>query len=46
MRKVLLVLGLGLGLLSCEPEICEDCYTYTYSDGTVEWMCVEYNCYE
>lgn len=30
--------------LSCSPEPCEDCYTYTYSDGSTEWMCVEYDC--
>ena len=44
MKKVLLVLGLGLAMLSCEPVMCEDCYTYTYSDGSTEWVCVEYDC--
>ena len=29
---------------SCEPAPCEDCYTYTYSDGSTEWMCIEYDC--
>jgi len=37
-------LALALGLMSCEPDMCEDCYSYTYSDGTIEWMCVEYEC--
>lgn len=44
MKKVLLVAVATLGLLSCEPEMCEDCYTYTYSDGTIEWVCIEYDC--
>jgi hypothetical protein len=42
--KPTLVAIATLGLLSCEPEMCEDCYTYTYSDGSTEWMCVEYDC--
>ena len=29
---------------SCEPVMCEDCYTYTYSDGSTDWVCVEYDC--
>ena len=30
---------------SCYADsMCEDCYTYTYSDGSTEWMCVEYDC--
>ncbi len=33
-----------LGFTSCEPDMCEDCYSYTYSDGTTEWMCIEYDC--
>ena len=45
MKNLLVVLGLGLGLLtSCEPVMCEDCYTYTYSDGSTDWVCVEYDC--
>lgn len=44
MKKVFLTL-LALGLLtSCEPVMCEDCYTYTYSDGSTDWVCVEYDC--
>ncbi len=35
---------LAILMMSCEPEMCEDCYTYTYSDGTTEWMCIEYDC--
>ena len=47
MKKVLSLLAVLLftiSFTSCEPEMCEDCYTYTYSDGTTEWMCVEYDC--
>lgn len=47
MKKVLAVLSvllLTVSLTSCEPTMCEDCYTYTYSDGTTEWMCIEYDC--
>lgn len=46
MRLSLLVamLSLGFTTMSCTPEPCEDCYTYTYSDGSTEWMCVEYDC--
>lgn len=44
MKKLLLVAIATLGLMSCEPEMCEDCYTFTYSDGTKEWMCVEFEC--
>jgi hypothetical protein len=42
---VICVLALGaVFFTSCEPAPCEDCYTYTYSDGSTEWMCVEYSC--
>ena len=45
MKKVLLLLVVIIGLFtSCEQEPCQDCYTYTYSDGSTEWMCVEYKC--
>jgi len=44
MKSIILGLLLVLGFASCEPELCEDCYTYTYSDGTTEWVCVEYDC--
>lgn len=45
MKKVLLLLVVIIGLFtSCEQEPCQDCYTYTYSDGSTEWMCVEYEC--
>ena len=45
MKKVLLVLVVVIGLFtSCEQEPCQDCYTYTYSDGSTEWICVEYEC--
>lgn len=44
----LVVIGIvAFGVLlavGCEPAPCEDCYTYTYSDGSTEWMCVEYDC--
>ena len=46
-NKAFLVLLFGtiiMVLLSCTPEPCEDCYTFTYSDGSTEWMCVEYDC--
>ena len=49
MKKLSLVLLALLSLTiltSCEPVMCEDCYTYTYSDGSVEWVCVEYDCSE
>jgi hypothetical protein len=45
--RIILIGIAALGLLmvfSCAPEPCEDCYTYTYSDGSTEWMCVEYDC--
>jgi hypothetical protein len=35
---------IGFTFLSCTEEPCEDCYTFTYSDGSEEWMCVEYEC--
>ena len=42
---IICVIALGLNfMMSCEPEPCEDCYTYTYSDGSTEWVCVEYDC--
>ena len=44
MRNLLLLSILFMGLTSCEPTMCEDCYTYTYSDGTSDWVCVEYQC--
>lgn len=45
MREILIftLIAFALSLMSCE-ELCEDCYTYKYSDGTEEWMCVEYEC--
>ena len=42
--KILLALIGIVALFSCEPEMCEDCYYYTYSDGSTEWVCVEYDC--
>ena len=45
--KIVLIGIVALGILfavGCEPAPCEDCYTYTYSDGSTEWMCVEYDC--
>ena len=45
--KILLIGIVALGILfavGCEPAPCEDCYTYTYSDGSTDWMCVEYDC--
>ena len=47
MRGLWITLILGIvagGMTSCEPEPCEDCYTYTYSDGSTEWVCIEYDC--
>ena len=42
---VICVIALGINLMmSCEPAPCEDCYTYTYSDGSTEWVCIEYDC--
>ncbi len=41
---IAMFMSIGFIFLSCSPEPCEDCYTYTYSDGTTEWMCVEYDC--
>ena len=42
---VICLIALGVNfMMSCEQEPCEDCYTYTYSDGSVEWVCVEYDC--
>ena len=42
---VICMLALGaVFITSCEPAPCEDCYTYTYSDGSTEWMCIEYDC--
>ena len=31
-------------VVGCSPEPCEDCYKYTYSDGSSEWICIEYDC--
>lgn len=42
--QLLLLMGLALAIFSCEPVMCEDCYDITYSDGTTEWVCVEYDC--
>ena len=45
--KMLIVAIVSLCILftvGCEPAPCEDCYTYTYSDGSTEWMCIEYDC--
>ena len=42
---VICVIALGITfMISCEPAPCEDCYTYTYSDGSTEWVCIEYDC--
>ena len=40
---IIVILGFFL-IQGCTPEPCEDCYKYTYSDGTSEWICVEYDC--
>jgi len=43
--KSLLTLSiLALFLTSCESEPCVDRYEFTHSDGTTEWMEVEYDC--
>jgi hypothetical protein len=44
MKKLLLVAVATLGLMSCEPDMCEDCYTITSSDGSTSWTCIEYQC--
>ena len=45
MKKAIVVLIMIVGIFtSCEPQMCEDCYTYTYSDNTTEWVCVTYEC--
>jgi hypothetical protein len=42
---ITLILGVVAGAaFSCEPELCEDCYTVTYSDGSSDWTCIEYDC--
>ena len=41
---IALTIGICIILGSCEPVMCEDCYTYTYSDGSTDWVCVEYDC--
>ena len=42
---IIFTIALGVNfMMSCEPAPCEDCYTYTYSDGSTEWVCVEYDC--
>jgi hypothetical protein len=42
---IALISFVPLAMTSCDNnESCEDCYTYTYSDGSTEWMCVEYDC--
>jgi hypothetical protein len=41
--KLLIGLALGIGVLSCEPDLCEDCYTVTNAEGSY-WECVEYDC--
>ena len=45
-KIVVLALTIGVCIIlgSCEPVMCEDCYTYTYSDGSTDWVCVEYDC--
>ena len=45
--KMLIVAIVSLCILfavGCEPAPCEDCYTYTYSDVSSDWVCVEYDC--
>ena len=38
MKKAIVVLVMIVGIFtSCEPDMCEDCYTYTYSDGSTEF---------
>ena len=41
--KYLAILAI-VTITSCSPEPCVDTYKYTHSDGTVEWMEVEYDC--
>ena len=49
-EKIVQLVAIGLTIAgclsfgSCEPVPCETCYTYTYSDGSTDWMCVEYDC--
>ncbi len=45
--RMLIVLGIAAAMLlfsSCESEYCENCYTYRYSNGATEYVCVEYIC--
>ncbi len=42
MKRVLLLL-LIIMLTSCEPELCEDCWTVTDANGSY-WTCIEYDC--
>ena len=44
MRKLIIILIRTIGFTSCEPDMCTDCYTVTYEDGTKEKICVEYDC--
>lgn len=45
MKKLLLLLT-WFALTSCEASLCQDCYTIYRSDGTSEWVCIEYRCDE
>ena len=44
MKKLLILPFIALFMMSCEDEPCVDRYEYTYSDGTTEWIEVEYDC--
>jgi hypothetical protein len=44
MKRLFLIILISLGFMSCEPTLCEDCYTIYRSDGSSEWICIEYNC--
>jgi len=41
--KVLLFAGLAITIFSCEPVMCEECYTITDSNGS-ETICIEWDC--
>ena len=41
--QLVLLMGLAVALFSCEPVMCEECYTITDSNGS-ETICIEWDC--